>query len=395
MTDNPPNDNDDTQPSILERQSRELAKLKDALRQAEDKYRVLVENANDAIFVLQNGKIRFANPKAMSLGGVLADELDNVPFADYLHPEERETVVKRYEQRLKGERILHMYPLRIVTRSGDLFWAEVNAVRIEWEGAPATLNIIRDITSQKLIEQHYFQDESLATLRTLAGGMAHSFNNLLMGIQGRVSIMSRQMGLSDPRREHLKGIESCVADAAKLTRQMLGFAQSGKYNVTRVNFNDLIEQIMRSLFGRQRRISVQCDFQKDLWPVEVDRQQMEQVVMNIVLNAWQAIADTGRITIRTENFELSEGREKMKDMRTGKYIRLTVRDNGQGMDETIRRRAFEPFFTTRGMGKHRGLGLSSAYGIVANHGGLISLESTVGAGTTVSVYLPAAGGAAG
>lgn len=395
MTDDSPNDNDDAQPSILERQSRMLAKLKDALRQAEDKYRVLVENANDAIFVLQNGKIRFANPKAMNLGGVLADELDNVPFADYLHPEERETVVKRYEQRLKGEKILHMYPLRIITRSGDLFWAEVNAVRIEWEGAPATLNIIRDITSQKLIEQHYFQNENLATLRTLAGGMAHSFNNLLMGIQGRVSILSRQMGLGDPRREHLKGIETCVADAAKLTRQMLGFAQSGKYNVTRVNFNDLIDQIMRSLVGRQRRISVQCDFHKDLWPVVVDRQQMEQVVMNIVLNAWQAIADTGRITIRTENFELTEGRERLKDMRTGKYIRLTVRDNGQGMDETIRRRAFEPFFTTRGMGKHRGLGLSSAYGIVANHGGLIGLESTPGTGTTVSVYLPAAEEAAG
>lgn len=369
--------------------SRELARLKDALRQAEDKYRVLVENANDAIFVLQDGKIRFANPKALALGRVLADDLEKVPFTEYLHPEERETVVKRYEQRLKGEKILNMYPLRIVTRSGDFFWAEVNAVRIEWENRPATLNIIRDITSQKLIEQHYFQNESLANLRTLAGGMAHSFNNLLMGIQGRASVMNRNMAPDDPQREHLKGIEACVAEAAKLTQQMLGFAQSGKYSVSRANLNDLIDMILESLIRREKRISIQRSFQKDLWPVEVDRQQMEQVIMNILANAWQAIADEGRITIRSENFELTQGREKYRDMQTGKYVRLSVRDTGQGMDDTIRRRAFEPFFTTKGLGRHRGLGLSSAYGIVANHGGFIDLESAPGTGTTVSIYLPA------
>ncbi|MDA8138588.1 MAG: PAS domain S-box protein [Desulfobacteraceae bacterium] len=384
----PPRDTEESRRSLLEQQTAELAQLKDALRQAEDKYRVLVENANDAIFVLQDGKIKFANPKALAMGGVLAKDLEKVPFSEYLHPEERDMVLQRYEKRLKGEKILNMYPLRIVTRSGDLFWAEVNAVRIEWEGRPATLNIIRDITSQKLIEQHYFQNENLATLRTLAGGTAHSFNNLLMGIQGRVSILSRNLAADDPRREHLRGIEQCVADAAKLTQQMLGFAQSGKYSVVRVNLNLLIEQILESMLHKEKHISIRRDLQLGLWPVEVDRHQLEEAIMNILVNAWQAIADSGEIIIKTENFEMTEGRERFQDMRTGKYVRLAVRDTGVGMEDTVRKRVFEPFFTTKGLGKHRGLGLSSAYGIVANHAGLIDVESTPGAGTTVSVYLP-------
>ncbi len=373
----------------LERQNDEVAQLKAALLQAEDKYRVLVENANDAIFVLQDGKIRFANPKALALGGVLADELEKVPFTEYLHPEERETVVQRHEQRLKGEKILSMYPLRIITRRGDTFWAEVNAVRIEWEGRPATLNIIRDITSQKLIEQHYFQTESLTTLRTLSGGMAHSFNNLLMGIQGRVSLLHRAMSLNDGRREHLEGIEACIDEAAKLTKQMLGFAQSGKYAVSRIDLNEVAEAVARTFTRSQKNILLTRDYQAGLWCVEADRNQMEQVVMNLLLNAWQAIPEQGKVVIKTENFELCEGRSPFPEISAGKCVKLSIRDNGAGMEETVRKRVFEPFFTTKGIGQHRGLGLSSVYGIVANHNGMIDIESAPHAGTMVSVYLPA------
>ncbi|MBT8341353.1 MAG: PAS domain S-box protein [Desulfatitalea sp.] len=367
----------------------QVDQLKHALREAEDKYRKLVENANDAIFVLQDDHIRFANPKALALGDMLAEDLDKVPFTAYLHPEERDLVVQRHTKRLKGEKILNMYPLRIVTRKGDVFWGEVNAVRIEWEGRPATLNIIRDITSQKIIEQHYFHNESLATLRTLSGGMAHSINNLLMGIQGRVSLLYRCMPPNEDSLEHLKGIEACVADAARLTKQMLGFAQSGKYNVTRVAMNTVIEEVVRAIARDQRRIQVTQGLQTDLWMIEADRLQLEQVVMNILLNAQEAIPGEGRITIKSENFELTEGRDHCRAMRTGRCVKMTVRDTGMGMDEGVRRRAFEPFFTTKGIGKHRGLGLSSAYGIIANHDGLIDVDSNPDKGTIVSIYLPA------
>lgn len=368
---------------------KELADVKDALRQAEDKYRILVENANDAIFVLQDGRLRFANPKALALGGVLAEDLDKVPFTEYLHPEERDLIVQRHEKRLKGEKILDMYPLRIVTRNGDIFWGEVNAVRIEWEGKPATLNIIRDITSQKLIEQQYFQSESLATLRTLAGGMAHSINNLLMGIQGRVSLLYRHLGLNDARREHLEGMEACIDEATKLTRQMLGFAQSGKYKVTPVNLNDIVESVTRAFDITQKQINLIKRCRHDLWIVEADRQQIEQVLMNLLLNAWQAIPEHGQVVIATENFEMAEGRDRSLDVRAGKCVKLTVRDTGVGMDEIVRKRAFEPFFTTKGFGRHRGLGLSSVYGIIANHNGFVDIESIPAGGSTISIYLPA------
>ena len=386
-------DPNEAQRLALAERTEEVESLRDALRQAEDKYRVLVENANDAIFVLQDGKIRFANPKALALGGVLAEDLEKVPFTEYLHPEERDLVVQRHEQRLKGEKILNMYPLRIITRRGDIFWAEVNAVRIEWEGEPATLNIIRDITSQKLIEQHYFQNESLATLRTLSGGMAHSFNNLLMGIQGRVSLLYRSMGLNDVRRDHLKGIEACVQDAAKLTRQMLGFAQSGKYNVSRVNMNMVVEEMAKTFARSQNEVALVKELDPSLWPIEADCQQMEQVIMNIMLNAWQAIDDKGKVVVKTENFELTEGREPFQDARSNKCVKISIRDSGSGMDDNTRKRAIEPFFTTKGIGQHRGLGLSSAYGIIANHNGFIDIDSIPGTGTTITVYLPAAGDA--
>jgi PAS domain S-box-containing protein len=381
----------EAQSIALAEKTNEVENLRDALRQAEDKYRVLVENANDAIFVLQDGKIRFANPKALALGGVLAEDLEKVPFTEYLHPEERDLIVQRHEQRLKGEKILNMYPLRIITRRGDIFWAEVNAVRIDWEGAPATLNIIRDITSQKLIEQHYFQNESLATLRTLSGGMAHSINNLLMGIQGRVSLLYRSMGLNDARRDHLEGIESCVADAARLTRQMLGFAQSGKYSVSKVNMNQVVEEMAKTFARSQNEIELIKELAPELWSVEADFQQMEQVVMNIMLNAWQSIADKGKVVVKTENFELAEGREPFQETGSEKCVKLSIRDTGSGMDDTTRKRAIEPFFTTKGIGQHRGLGLASAYGIIANHNGFIDIDSIPGTGTTISVYLPAAG----
>jgi signal transduction histidine kinase len=123
--------------------------------------------------------------------------------------------------------------------------------------------------------------------------------------------------------------------------------------------------------------------------VEADRQQMEQVAMNILLNAWQAIAEEGQVTIKTENFEMAEGRENFKGVHCDKCVRLTIRDTGVGMDNTVRKRVFEPFFTTKGIFNHRGLGLSSAYGIVANHNGFIDVESMPGSGTTIAIYLPA------
>jgi PAS domain S-box-containing protein len=163
--------------------------VKLSLEASVEKFRIMVEHANDAIFVVQDELVKYANPKALSLARVTGEQLGKFKYTDLVHPDDRSVVVDRYNRRLMGETFPNVYPIRIITPQGEIVWTELNSVRFDWEGDPAALCIIRDITSQRLLEQHGFRTESLETIRTLAGGLAHSFNNLLMGIQGRVSLM--------------------------------------------------------------------------------------------------------------------------------------------------------------------------------------------------------------
>lgn len=374
----------------FESQIHDLLLIKRELEAQNAKFRTLVEKANDPIFVVQEGRVKYANPRALAMACVTPDQLGKMHFSELLHPEERATIVERHKKRLQGEELPAVYPFRLKNRLGEIVWAELNSVKIEWENRPATLNVIRDITSQKLYEEHAFQTESLETLKTLASGLAHAFNNLLMGIQGRVSLLHSLVLSQAECCEHLQGIESCIDEASRLTRQMVGFAQGGKYQVTQVDLNEIVADVIKTFQRSHKQISLETIYAPRLWPVKADRKQMELAVMNILLNAWQAIPFEGRVTIKTENFMLSQARRETQDVPTGKSVKLAIRDTGVGISPAVRRRVFEPFFTTKEMARHRGLGLSSVYGIVANHNGLIDIESAKGAGTTVSIFLPAA-----
>ena len=374
----------------LEKQLNDLLIIKRELEAQNAKFRTMVEKANDPIFVVQDGRVKYANPRALAMASVTPEQLGKMHYTELLHPEERATVVARHEKRLRGEEFPSVYPIRIKNRLGEVVWAELNSAMIEWEDKPATLNVIRDITSQKLYEEHAFQTESLETLKTLSGGLAHAFNNLLMGIQGRVSLLNNLLQSQPECCEHLQGIELCIDEAARLTRQMVGFAQGGKYQVTQVDLNEVVADVIKTFQRTHKQINLKTICTTGLWPVKADRRQMELAVMNILLNAWQAIPFEGRVTIKTENFMLSPARRQNQDIPTGKSVKLAIRDTGVGMGPMVRQRVFEPFFTTKEMAKHRGLGLSSVYGIVANHNGLIDIESAKGAGTTVTVFLPAA-----
>ncbi len=362
-----------------------------ALSRSAAKYRLMVEHANDAIFILQDGLIKYANPKALAMASIMAEDLQKGHYSRYLHPDDKAMVVERHEKRLQGEKILNMYPLRILNSHGETIWAEVNVVVIEWDDKPATLNIIRDISAQKLAEKHQLQSESIATLRTMAGGLAHSFNNLMMGIQGRVSLLLKRPQQESQFYLMLEGIEQCVGEAARLTRQMLGFAQTGKFQIERLKLNTIVERVTRIVLQSAGSIELNLQLAPDLWTIEVDGSQIEQAVMNLMLNARQAIPEHGTITICTENIQWEQGSGRFHQLPSGRYIKMTIRDTGAGMDEVVRKRAFEPFFTTKGMGEHRGLGLSRVYGIVANHDGWIDIDSLPGIGTTISLFLPAAG----
>jgi PAS domain S-box-containing protein len=366
----------------------ETKQAEEALRESEEKYRILVENANDAIFVMQDQKVTFPNPKAIEMGRNLGVDLERVPFTNYIHPEDREMVVERHNKRIKGEKVPDTYTFRLMNREGEVMWTELNTILINWEGKPGTLNFLRDITMQKKLEIQLQQARRMEALGTLAGGIAHDFNNLLMGIQGRTSLML-MADLPQLHYEELKGIEDIVKSATGLTKQLLGFARTGKYEIKPTDMNEIVHKSSQ-MFGRTKKeTKIHVKYQQGIWPVEVDRSQIDQVLLNLYVNAWQAMPGGGELYLQTENVIFDESDYNPYRLTPGRYVKISVTDTGVGMDDETQERIFEPFFTTKEMGRGLGLGLASAYGIIKNHDGIINVFSQKGEGTTFDIYLPA------
>jgi two-component system cell cycle sensor histidine kinase/response regulator CckA len=376
--------NQELQVEIAERKRTE-----EALKESEEKYRLLVENANDAILIVQDGFVRFCNQRTEQLIGYSAAEMATTPFTDYVHPEDRDELLERYMRRLNGEGASTHHSFKVINKSGAELWGQVNSVSITWEGKPAVLSFVRDVTIQKKLETRLQQAQKMEAIGTLAGGIAHDFNNLLMAIQGNASLMLTNIDYHHPSYERLTNIEQYVQKGAELTRQLLGFARSGKYDVKATDLNRLVEQTAQ-MFGRAKKeITIQTKFQQDIWTVAVDQSQIEQVLLNHYVNAWQAMPGGGNLYLQTENVTLDENETRLFDVPPGKYVKVSIADTGIGMDEATQQRVFDPFFTTREMGRGTGLGLASAYGIISNHGGMITVHSSKGEGTTFCIYLPA------
>jgi CheY-like chemotaxis protein len=201
--------------------------------------------------------------------------------------------------------------------------------------------------------------------------------------------MLSEVDTRHPFHEHLEGIESYVKSAVDLTRQILGFARGGKYEVKPTNLNDLIKSQNRMFSRTRKEVAIRGKYEQNLWTVEVDRGQIKQVLLNLYVNAWQAMPGGGDLLLSTENVFLTENDTEQIGLPPGRFVRMAVTDNGIGMDRGTMGRIFEPFFTTREMGRGTGLGLASAYGIIKNHGGSIKVYSEKGEGSTFSIYLPA------
>ncbi|MBW2646990.1 MAG: response regulator, partial [Deltaproteobacteria bacterium] len=247
---------------------------------------------------------------------------------------------------------------------------------------------LKDITERKRLEAQFHEAQKLEAIGTLAGGIAHDFNNLLMGIQGYTSLMLLKIDSVHPHFEKLKKIEDQIKSASELTNQLLGFARGGKYQVRSIDLNKLVTKSVEMFRKTKKEIVAHTKVSEELIIIEGDQYQVEQVLLNLYVNAWQAMPKGGDLFVEAHPVIVEENDAEFYEIQLGRYVRISVRDTGIGMDQETRARVFEPFFTTKEMGRGTGLGLASVYGIVRNHNGAIEVESEVGKGSTFHIYFP-------
>ena len=374
----------------LEKELRQRVQTEKGLQELEEKYKLIFEKAIDAIFIIQEDGLRFANRRTRQMFGYTEEELKTLPVAELVHPNDRETVVSRHIKRLQGENLSDTDSFRVISKTGKEIWVESTAIRVNWEGQPATLNFVRNITEKKKMDAQLQFAAKLEAIGTLAGGIAHAFNNLLMGIQGHVSLLLLDIDSDHPHYEALKKIEKEIQDGADLTGQLIGYARKGRYQARRININEIIEKTSQTFGQMKKEITIHRELTQRLHAVEADQGQMEQMLFNLYINAADAMPGAGDLTLKTKNVTHRDIKSKLYEPRPGKYLRITVSDRGIGMDKQIQQRIFDPFFTTKKTGRGTGLGLASVYGIVKSHEGYINVDSRKGHGTTFFIYLPAA-----
>jgi PAS domain S-box-containing protein len=372
---------------------RDITELKESqlsVIESEEKYRLLVENAKEAIFIYQDGRFRFSNNQALKMAKRIGITELQKPLFDFVYPNDLGDDPEKLQKRLRGlDPKPHAMIFRVICKNGDTLWLELNTVNLTWQQKPATLNFVRDITRDKGLERRVQDAQRMESLGTLAGGIAHDFNNLLMGIQGNVSLMYLDAEDDPKLTDKLSSIENCVESGSRLTKHLLGFARGGKYVVKPSDMNKILTS-SADMFGRTRKsITIHSDYEPELWTVMVDANQIEQVLVNLFLNAWQAMEKGGNLYLRSENVTLDKVFVHHYEVQPGRYVKISVTDTGTGMDESVKRRIFEPFFSTRELGRGTGLGLASAFGIIKNHHGIITVASELGKGSTFYIYLPA------
>jgi len=365
----------------------------------EVKYRTLVEEGFDGIFIQKGQKIVFANKRIHQLLGYEQGGLKGIEHWLIYHPDYQQLAAEQAETAMHSKGAPYTQEVKLQRKDGSFCDAEINAQLITLNGVSGIQVWVRDITERKQAQREekerqaqLSQMQKMEAISTLAGGIAHCFNNLLMGIQGNASLVLLDIDADHPHYEKLRHIEEQVRTGADLTRQLLGFAKGGRYNVKVVNLNALIEKTINA-FGRKRpEIRINSQYAKDIMPVEVDPAQIEQVFENLYVNAWQALPGGGDLYIKTKNVAFDGNSAKPPHLKPGEFVKISVRDNGMGMDKFTQQRIFEPFFTTKDPSNSRGLGLAAVYGIIRNHEGVITVTSEKGFGTAFDIYLPALNG---
>ena len=355
------------------------------LRNSEESYRLFINGTDDMAY-LKDGQFRYIFINKATAKFFNRNEEDIIGKTDFdLLPEDMANIYKKSDVSALGTEGVFATEETINQRVYEIRKFRIKLV----DGQTGVGAYMRDITQHRDLESRLLQAQKIEAIGTLAGGIAHDFNNLLMGIQGYTSLLMIDLKDRHPDYERVKSIQDQVKSGADLTKQLLGFARQGRYQVKPTQINNLVRD-SSSMFGRTKKeIRIHEYYQNDIWTVDVDQGQIEQVLLNIYVNAWQAMPGGGDIYLRTENVVAADEFLQAHNIRSGRYVKITVTDTGIGMDEETRIRIFEPFFTTKEMGRGTGLGLASAYGIIKGHKGFIDVSSKPGRGTSFMLYLPA------
>jgi PAS domain S-box-containing protein len=368
----------------------ERKRMEEALKQSEQSYRVLLESTHDSIIVVdaETFKITFGNRRASMMFGldpILQDGV-GMNLIDFVHPEDREIAIKGFVEDLYQQERRRRYDVRAKTLDGREIWVSALGTRIEFQGRVAVLLSLRDVTKDKQMEEEKRRLEEqvqladrLAAVGELAAGVAHELNNPIAAIKGFAQFLKARKDLDETIRKDLDTIYRESQRAAKITQNLLSFARRHEPEKHSISINDVIENIleMQDHLMKVNNIELGVDLDPDLPKTMADFHQMQQVFMNIVNNAEQAMIEAH-----------GKGRLLIKTQRSGKMVQITFADNGPGISEENLKRIFDPFFTTKEVGKGTGLGLSICYGLVEAHGGRIYAKSKLGQGATFVVEMP-------
>ena len=369
------------------------------LREKEEKYRNILESIEEGYFETDlKGKFTFYNHATTRALGLPGNELLGMNVRRFTRPHTAQRILRIFADIYQTGKPRRAIEVEIISKDGTKRFIELSASLIyDAKGLPCGYRGIgRDVTrrlkdkkERRRLTEHLHRTQRLEALGRLAGGIAHDFNNLLMGIQGNASLMLSALDTANSNIENVRSIERCVQSGANLTRQLLGYARGGKYMVKPTNLNDLVRKTAE-MFGRTRKeVQIVASYQEDVWIVDVDRIQIEQVLVNVYLNGYQAMAQKGVLHLQTSNVYLDEEFVQPYKVASGRYVKISVKDTGMGMAQDVQAHVFEPFFTTKTIGSGTGLGLASAFGIVKNHSGIIDFASRPMVGTTFFIYLPA------
>lgn len=361
-----------------------------ALKEREERYRQFFEGDLSGVYIADpDDTLMMCNDVfAKIIGFRSSDEVIGTRLGDYTKDREKWTQLLT---QLKEDKRLEQIELDLVRKDGDTVQCLLNAIgRFNEQGDLVEIQgSLMDMTRMKNLEAQLLHAQKMESIGTMAGGVAHDFNNLLMGIMGNAALMLAEKKRGQPDYQRLKSIEQLTQSGSDLTRQLLGFAKGGKYEARPTDLNKLILRSIKMFARTHKEIQVKTELSDDLMLVEADHSQIDQVLYNLYLNAWQAMDSGGRLIVQTRNRPLDNVAAAPYGLEAGDYVEISVQDNGMGMDIKTQQRIFDPFFTTKERGRGTGLGLASAYGIIQNHAGSISVRSKPGKGSSFTIFLPA------